>query len=340
MSFLDSRKSVIFLSLGIAAAVIVGAYLASGHGLGNPGVASAESTNDILKAYAAKDTDNDGLPDWEEALYGTDPNNAHSVRADITDGQAVAQGIATPRYSGQPAAATSTEDLAAEVPGNAPAAGSLTQQFAILFYNNYITTRGDAPPSPAAMQSFVQSAVDELVKTQVRPDAFTQSDLKVSGTGASALQSYAASAEAALAANAVHTDYGEMTYFEDAVQKNDANAIKNIGLISKEYEDTAVALTKIPVPQEAASAHLSLVNAMARVGATIGDLSTVGEDPIRAMVALGAYPDDAQALADSFAGMNAVFVSNKVSIPGGTPGASFYHVTAVAAEGVAAGKKQ
>src|SRR3989344_3578766 len=82
-----------FLTIGaliIGAGFIVVAFLSS-HPVASP--VSAESTAELLKAYAAKDTDGDGLPDWQEALYGTDPTNPRSVQASMTDAEAVAKGL-------------------------------------------------------------------------------------------------------------------------------------------------------------------------------------------------------------------------------------------------------
>ncbi|MGZ2907003.1 thrombospondin type 3 repeat-containing protein, partial [Pseudomonas aeruginosa] len=73
-----------------------------------------------------KDSDNDGLPDWEEALYGTDPHNAHSISPTLTDGQAVAEGLIKPQMS---IASSSPQNILDSIPGQLPADGSLTQQF-------------------------------------------------------------------------------------------------------------------------------------------------------------------------------------------------------------------
>ena len=216
MSFLNFRSLAIPASVVIALVLVVGAYILSGrHVTDGTQAVSAESTDELLKAYAAKDTDADGLADWEEALYGTNPRDAHSVRENLTDGQAVAQGLATPRYAGQPAADSASSPV--EVPGPAAAADSLTEQFARLFFNNYMATRGDTPPSADQAQAFVQDAVKSLEQTRVRPDAFSVSDIQVSGTGAVALKAYAAQADAAFGAHTVQLPFGELAYFSDAV---------------------------------------------------------------------------------------------------------------------------
>ncbi len=334
MAIFTSKKQNILAACGLALVLIVGAYFAA-HPFSNT-AANAASTDDLLKAYAAKDTDGDGLPDWEESLYGTDPNNPHSVSPSLTDSQAVAQGLATPKYAGQPVASSTATDIGSQIPAATAADNTITNQFAELFFNNYMATRGASQPSASDMQQFVQEAVIDLEQTRSRPDAYTTADLVVKGSGPGALATYAAGADAAFAANIQRLPYGELTYFSDAVDKNDASALANVASIGTAYTKTAQALIKVPVPQEAATGQLAVANSMARLGDTISSLATVNDDPIRAMMALGDYGNDTAQLANALANFYPVFVADNVTLTLGEPGYGFYSATADAASGEAA----
>lgn len=314
--------------------LIVGAFYFSGHTLSLSTPASAESTQELLKAYAAKDSDGDGLPDWEETLYGTDPNNAHSVRASVTDSQAVAQGLVTPTYTNT--AATAHTPKTQTVPGPTAAAGSITDQFSQLFFSTYMNQRGATPPTSDEMQSFVQDAITELEASRLHTSAYSTSDTIVKGQGADVLKAYAAGMDNAFAGNTVQLPYDELTYFSDAVEKNDSTALAHVQEIGAAYAKIAQAAVKVPVPEEAAAAHLAVVNAMAQLGSTITDLGSVTNDPIRAMLGLQQYPDDAAQLATALQTMNAVFVADGVTLTDTDPGHSFFHLTNVAEAQVAA----
>jgi hypothetical protein len=323
VSYFDSRKTTISAAIVIALVLIVGAYVASGRHLTGAQPVSAESNEEILKAYATKDSDSDGLPDWEEALYGTSPTNAHSVRDNLTDSQAVAQGLATPRYAGQNVKAPG-DTTPESVPGTAPAANSLTEQFSRVFFDNYMSTRGDKPPTAEESQKFVQSAVAELVQSRVRADAYSASDVRVSGTGTPALITYAVQAEKAFKDHSSGTPYGEITYFSDAVERGDKTAIANLKKRADSYQSIARALIAIPTPQEAAQVQLAFVNGLARVGGTVEDLSTVIDDPIRGMLGLGSYTADAQSFAAALAAFGEIYKNEGVTIAPGEPGYGFY----------------
>src|SRR3990167_5251431 len=79
-----------------SAVLIVGAFVLA-RGIESPSSAQASEETALLHAIATKDSDSDGLPDWEEALYGTDPHNQDSFHLGMSDGEAVAKGLIVPK---------------------------------------------------------------------------------------------------------------------------------------------------------------------------------------------------------------------------------------------------
>jgi hypothetical protein len=281
--------------------------------------ANAESTHDLLVSYAAKDSDNDGLPDWEEALYGTDPTNPHSVNANVTDGDAVSQGLVKPKF----ASATSTPISASAIPGVSAAPTTVTDQFARALFSQYLSQHTSVTPTPDEIATFVEQGVSDLSNQQTAPDAFNAGQVHVVGTGSDALVSYAAQAESTMAKNTVSSDKNEIEYFGDVVEKNDLTALPKIKKIGAAYTTLAKAYIAIPVPKEAAVPHLAVANAMARIGGDITDMSTMTEDPLRAYLGLAKYEKDVPALQSALAALQGVYVSEGVTIPQGTSGAFF-----------------
>ena len=83
MSFFSTKAGSITIAVAFAVIVITGAWFLSKPG--GASLANAESTEALLKSYAIQDTDGDGLPDWEESLYGTDPKKADTDGDGIGD---------------------------------------------------------------------------------------------------------------------------------------------------------------------------------------------------------------------------------------------------------------
>lgn len=316
-----SRTFLIIGALFIGAGFIVAALLAS-----HPVVSlvSAETTAELLKAYAAKDTDGDTLLDWQEALYGTDPSKARSVEATLTDAEAIAKGLVVPLA---PGTAPSADDLS--VPADTPAPNSLTERFGRIFLERYLAARGATPPSPEESAAFIASAIDDLRAMVPDEDRYAASSLIVSGSGADALRIYAAVSEASFAAHTIAADKSEILYFSDAVRKNDAGALVKIAAIGAAYENIATALSRVAVPREAANAHLALMNALARVGRISSDLAALTIDPLRAALGLSRYEDAVRDLQTAFNGVARVFADASVSFAERDAGYYFARVGSV-----------
>jgi hypothetical protein len=317
------------VALIIGALLIAGAYFIP-RLLATPR-AEAGTTDDLLKAISTKDTDGDGLPDWEEALYGTNPNKSDTNGYGMTDSQAVAKGLIVPKAVTPAAPVASGSSTPADlkyVPGGAPAPGSLTEQFAQNFFAQYLAShQGGKTLSTDDMTTFVTTAIQQLQQSQSQQDAFVLSEVKVSGSGAQAVHAYAVAAEAAFTANTVQLPKSELLYLSDAISKNDASAIGNIEKIAAAYTNTAKALAALTVPNELATRHLALANALAQMGIVTGEFAAVNRDPILTSVALASYTGDATAMRDAFVGMAAAIGSAGVVLKPGDPGYGMVSIT-------------
>lgn len=321
----------------IGALVIAGVLVGGAYVISTPGwkpfkanVANAASTQELLQSYAKKDSDGDGLPDWEEALYGTDPSNAHSVSAGLTDSEAVDQGLIKPKFSST-TTDTSSATTQTDVPGSIAGDNTVTAQFSQALFSKYLQQSNGTPPTQDQVAQYVQSAIQDLVNTHQTQNAYSVGNISVSGSGPDALTTYAGKVENAFASNAASTAQSELDYFADAVEQNDTSALTSVAAIGKAYTATAQAFVKIPAPTEAATAHLAVANALARLGSDITDMSTLSNDPLRAYLGLEEYQADSQSLVDSLTAMHAVFIKDNVDIETGA-GSSFYKATVSATQ--------
>jgi hypothetical protein len=316
-----SRKTGILGALAIAGVLIVGALvLSSNASLFSPGKANAESTQALLQAYAQKDSDNDGLPDWEEALYGLDPHNAHSFSPNMTDGEAVSRGLVKPKFM----TATATTTDTSTIPATTAAPNSLTDQFAQSLFTQIVSQSNGTEPTPAQITQFAQAAITSLVQAHTTQNKYSLSDEKKSTGGPDTLRTYIATIESALAKNNPHTTKSEIDYFSDAVNTSDTSGLASVAKIGAAYAAEAPAVMNISVPSEAQYAHLELANAFARMGEDISNMSAMNTDPLRAYLGLAAYKNDAPTFIQAFADMNSVLQSEQVQFSDGQPGRNFY----------------
>ncbi len=322
----------------VAAVLVIGAYVLA-RGVESSDVAQASTETALLQAIAAKDSDNDGLPDWEEALYGTDPYAVDTFNLGMTDGAAVAKGLIVPKAIATISSATSTAPLSSDVDYKklgiaAPNEGSLTDAFAKSFFTYYAETKktkgGDL--SQADIDAIEQQALDSLSSTIAKaPDYKSASDLAVSGSGPDALRAFAVQAEAIFKKNTSMATTSELVYLQYAAESNDAKAVAALESIAQAYRAAAAGLAVLPVPRELASADLALINAMARVSGIVENFAQVNSDPLVAMMALEQYTAAAQDLGAAFANIANDYAVAGVTLDKGAPGASFVGVSAAAA---------
>lgn len=281
----------IFGSLLLSIILIAGAYVLSSSG-GGLHIADADSNDALLKAYAQKDTDADGLYDWQETIYGTDPENAHSIKAEITDGEAVAQGLIEPKFKSSTPVKTSTE-----VPGVDAAPETLTDRFAREFLGQYLSDRGAAQPTADQMSAFIQSAVKDLAATN-SSNQYSAAQVIAGGSGSAAFALYKTNFQNVLVTNSPSKDKEDvLEHFSSFVTSGDTQSLVRIKTVGSAYTKTGVALMRIPVPTEVAETHLRLARAYATLGAITTDLALIDSDPLKAFVALNQYNDAMVAVA-------------------------------------------
>lgn len=313
----STRTVPIVIASVIAVLLVGGAYALSGPLPFTTPKVDAQSSEELLKAYALKDSDSDGLKDWEEELYGTDPQNAHSHQADLTDGEVVAKGILTPK-----SVAPSEPDL--NFPGTPAAPSSLTERFSQKFVGQYLLTRGTNPPTDEEMLRFVTSAVNELAAQATSTPTYTATDaIVISENTHETFTSYAINAEAAITSVAVKSGKTELAYLQEALENNDNSALEKLKEIADGYKAMAKALMNVPVPSSLLPEHVALANSFMYMSDATRDLTVFSDDPIRAFVGLGVYRSRLLDLSQVFINLDGIFTESDVTFTQGQPGFIF-----------------
>jgi len=332
-----------YVATACAIALIGGAY-ALAQSAAHPPSAEASTETALLQAIATKDSDGDGLTDWEEAIYGTDPHNPDSKNLGMTDSQAVAKGLVIPKAIADVADSASSATgpvINPDLPP-APSDQTLTAAFAKNFFTIYMAaverTGGNLSESDQA--DVAEQSLAALSSSIVRaPDFKSASDIVVAGSGADAMRAFAAAAEAVMKANTANANKSELQYLQNAAQDGDTSAIGHIASLAKAYRGSAAGLAQLPVPRELAAADLALVNALARLSQITSDFARVDSDPLATMLALQQYPKVVIAMVDAFIVIEKNYKAAGITLAKGTPGASFVSVVADIAAIQAAAKK-
>src|SRR3989344_4421706 len=188
----------------IAVLMVAGGYVLPGFQFPETKPVNAELTDDILAEYVAKDTDADGLPDWQEVLYGTNPNVADTDGDGISDGEAVRQGLLTPTsLSSQiPEDPIGEEDI----PGEVPTEGSLTEEFSRALFEAFVKAGGGQPMSPEAQEALVGQLLADFSSRAGRAINSSYSQVSIRTNPAMSVCEYAGTVEAIIRRNDINLE--------------------------------------------------------------------------------------------------------------------------------------
>lgn len=326
MSPLSLSPRTIRLSGALALALILvgSAYVLSGPSFFSLKFAGAGSNEELLRSYAAKDTDHDGLPDWQEELYGTDPNVADTDGDGISDGEAATSGLLTTQrlITDKTLKPVDVDSL----PGTTPAPGTLTEEFSRTFFESYMGTWKGTPLSKEEQDALIQRLLAEFSdKASIKlASTYTANDVTVDG--AMNVTAYAARVESAMRANDVaEGEESPILLTQSFIENGDASALPKLARLSNAYAGMARAFAATPVPPQLRDAHLALIRSLDTLAKSTDTIAEYESDPLAVLGALSLL----QPAANDFVSANKIIAEEilRTDVPAsGTPGALIVNI--------------
>ena len=303
----------------VAALLVGGAYVLPGISVPKVQEVNAELTDDLLASYVSKDGDRDGLPDWQESLYGTDPAIADTDGDGISDGEAVRQGLLTPNAL---ASQLPTDPIGEEdIPGPDATPGSFTDKFARTFLQKYLEASDGKAMSPETQQELLNSILADYTRTAAQSLGSPYTLVSVRTSAGKDVNSYASEVENAVSGNI--PEAGEMdmiTLTQRVIQEDDAAAATRIGELGSQYVAAASALLNVSVSPALAESHLNLIRGFHQAGRAAIAVSNYQKDPLLTMGALSIFLPARDEIMQGMDGIARVILASGEPSPG-TPSA-------------------
>ncbi|QSH39192.1 hypothetical protein JXR01_02700 [Candidatus Kaiserbacteria bacterium] len=229
------------------------------------------ATENILESteYTA-DSDNDGVKDWEEILLGTDPNNPDTNNDGISDGDELA------------AARKTFEENAKNTHSNAST--TRTDQLAREIFGAYIQSKQQGSFDSDSFDFIVAQAANS--QFSIRHTAqYTLEDIGItSDTSQSRTLQYKSDFQEAITPVTQIGEYELITYGR-AIESGNAEEFNKLTAAATIYDEIAQVLLTITAPEDAAQAHLDLINSFATFASILNTMTTTPEDPLLTFVA-------------------------------------------------------
>ncbi len=294
-AYLPSKKFVRIVGSG--ALLVLALYLGS-YGVEYISRFKKNPKTDVsafLDAYeeAERDTDADGLKDWEEILWKSDLSTADTDGDGANDGEEVKTGR-NPVVSGTEKNGVFSDALKKpqEMTGGAQGAGkTVTEKIAQEFAQQYFVGKGVAAEELLGSES-QQAIADALVRTIAQGAAaygavFEKSDIAISDS--TAPKTYINGVGKMLKENFVGIEVSELAIMESILESKDFSQVELFDHFISAYEKTVSFLRKTSVPAPYADAHLQLLNGMQNTLFAVRDMRHIERDPARAIIGIQRY---------------------------------------------------
>ncbi len=312
MEYLPSKKFIIIIgsALSIIAAVWLFTFIWNYFSANHKKYAAIEIQNGLLSASeeANKDSDGDGLKDWEEVLWKTDPNKADTDGDGTPDGEEVREGRDPKVPNTAPKNKTPNDKLKTPEKiktDGAPANTTLTSQIGDDFAAKYLATKGMANGDQLNLE--VQKNLANSIALNFEKgaasysDVFGKQDLTVSDKADE--KKYLDALGQALKKNFSDTSSSELAITNDAVNSKDFGKLDQLNNIIISYKNTVNFLAKQTVPAGFVDLHLQLLNSMQNVLFAVRDMQQIKADPARGMVGISLYAKEAEKIKSYLAGL-------------------------------------
>jgi len=249
------------------------------------------------------DTDKDGLPDWKEALWKTNPNNSDTDADGTSDGEEI-------KLNRNPLKPAPGDEFTPEEIKNLNQQDgtpefnqiSKTSELAEKFLNQYVLQKSlnSGILDDAAKDALMKSVLGE-VSTELPFRTYTISDIKISDTdNTEDIKQYGNEM------GAIAKKYNPRVRMDEissslkiALETKNKDGLYNIKIALEKYTNIINESLKISVPRSAVNVHLDFLNGASRMAEIFLGMYRAIDDPFAALVAIGDVQNTASELIDS-----------------------------------------
>ncbi len=259
------------------------------------------------------DTDNDGIPDWEEALWGTDPKNPQSF-----------DGIPDATYIANKKKALNIN------PDSVETDLTETDKFARNFFTTFAAMKASGQVDSTNINNF-SNALGQNVLNQQIIDQYTEKDIKKdsNNTFANAKKYYAAvqalfnkyktagiGDELFIVGNQLSNSPEASADSLNSLEKNNTSGPiddKKLLLIAAAYQGFAKNIIQLAVPTNLIQIHLQIANYANNTGISVLNMTKVTADPIVGLSGLSQYQKYSDGLIQSVTDLETIIFGQDIT---------------------------
>jgi len=265
------------------------------------------------------DTDSDGLKDWEESLWKTDPKNPDTDGDGATDGEEIIQNRNPLKPGPDDKITEKVEDLVAAGKKQTETEQIITAVYAKKFLTSYLLLKQAKGELTAEDKNqLVESFMADIKPLKVE-DKYKLSDLKITQDNSKeAVKKYAEEIKKVF----INKDYfflNNQAVFEVLLKKlknKDSDFSPEVSVLGSSanlYDWFVKKMAEIDtIPSDIANKHNELMNGLDGIAIAIRNMAKAPDDPIKAMMGSALHDEQIEIIYKAINGIQSVF--NKYEI--------------------------
>jgi hypothetical protein len=256
----------------------------------NKGQAGLTYDNETLADLVNQDTDKDGIPDWEEGLWGTDP-----TKKETTPG--TPDGVAIEKLKIKEGTQTS---LRTNTGGQEVENLTKTDQFSRELFSTVTTLSQNGQLDQATIDKISNSLADHIQNSLPRK-VFSLADIKTAKSDTVLdIQKYSDTISNLYEQNSVkYTVLDVLQKFTGDGENVDVSALPMLNPIIDHTNKVIAGMLATGVPQSLVTIHLEVMNEFQKLVENLNDIKLYDTDAVVALGAISTYQINSNALESS-----------------------------------------
>ena len=233
----------------------------------------------IVKDLVEKDANENGIPDWEESLWGLDPTKSGSENKEFILAKRATIAKAHPELVDNTKPVSENEALSRD------------------FFSIIMSLQQGNALDQTSIQA-VSEAIGKDIEAEPIADIYTRKTVKVVESNPNTISDYYGAFINLVIEYSDKNIGDELTFINQGLQNNDPKAIKEINSISKAYKAFGAEFIKVPVPNTLVNTHISLANNYEKVGQIVANMTDLLGNPLNGIKSFINYKKYSDALTD------------------------------------------
>ncbi|MBI2618040.1 hypothetical protein HYW58_01150 [Candidatus Kaiserbacteria bacterium] len=287
------KKSVVLFAVLIGAlfviAVIITIYLPKRNTIDNTFTVNDQRIQKIVAETVSADTDGDGLKDWEEVLFKTDPKNPDTDGDGTTDKEEIDRDR-DPLVAGP-------NDIIENNLLSTIKNETVTESLAIELFTGYLELKKSKDLNTIKSEELLSKVISgNIENTKVK--IYSVNDIHViQHPGKEEVDQYDVQLTTILKPDPEMKN--DLAILEQILKTKDTSGVISFDRSINRYEKIVSEMLLLPVPEPISIEHIKTTNALVRVIDNVRSMRNVFVDPVRTLVGVKEYVDNERVFVQS-----------------------------------------